>query len=236
MDSLSQVDDLAERIRSRGHWHVVIRPTKFDKERVRYADLERVIGETRVSVRGWDLPHVDDPSPIERGENWVGRHVEFDYHLEVWRLYQSGQFVHLNCLREDWRDESSLYPADADWQLGGRLGVGDALYTLGEYFEFAARLALSDAGDSLMAVRIRLHNLQDRQLWVEDPMRSGFLKPQVTKMDEFALSRDLPREELVAKPRELATEAARELFARFGWDAPLDTLRDHLESLWNWRR
>lgn len=228
--------DVAGLIRTRGYWHVIIRPATYDPDLVPYVELEQLIASTRVLIRGWDLPHVEDPNPIQRGSTWVGRDVAWDYHLEVWRLYQSGQFVHLNSLRNDWHDRSTLSPPSAGWQAGTTLGVGDALYTLGEYYEFASRFSLALPGDGALTVHLRLQNLAGRELTVDDPNRAGFLSSRRTQMEMFDTGeREFTVDQLVADPRNLAVETARELFARFGWDASPDLLRDHLEELWNWR-
>lgn len=228
--------DVAGLIRTRGFWHVIIRPATYDPGFVPYVELEHLIASTRVSIRGWDLPHVEDPNPIQRGSTWIGRDVAWDYHLEVWRLYQSGQFVHLNSLRNDWHDRSALSPAPPGWQPGTALGVGDALYTLGEYYEFASRLSLALPGEGALTVHLRLQNLAGRELTVNDPRRASFDSRRSTQMDTFDTGeRDFTVEQLVADPRSLAVDTACELFARFGWDASPDLLRDHLEELWNWR-
>ncbi len=226
-------DDLLDQIRSRGHWHFVVRPVEFDADRVAYEQLEGLVDRSRVSVRGWDLPHVRDPDPIERGAHWVGRHSAFDYNREIWRVHQSGQFVHIKGVRQDWRDHSELRPAGEDWQPGTRLGVSDCLYTLGEYYEFAKRYALNLPGGDAIVVRLQLFGLAGRELYVDDPNRAPFFEPYTTGMASFDFGRQVfRRPDLIAEPRDHAVSAAEQLFVRFGWTPDQGLLRGVLDQIW----
>src|SRR5829696_6596341 len=84
---------LAE-IHDTGYWRVLIHPTVFEGSRIpTLADCWRIVEESRVSLRGWDYPHVD-PAQQLRGDDWVQSGAAWANHVELWRFYQSGQFVH----------------------------------------------------------------------------------------------------------------------------------------------
>jgi hypothetical protein len=56
---------------------------------------------------------------------------------------------------------------------------------------------------------------------------------RTTASDAFdAGAQTLSVEQLVANPRELALDAASELFARFGWNPDRGLLRENLDELW----
>ena len=62
--STVQETTVLNKIRSRGYWRVVIRPTTFQEHRVpRYADLFPIIEKNSVQLRGWDYPHIDRSQP-----------------------------------------------------------------------------------------------------------------------------------------------------------------------------
>ena len=61
-----------------------------------FARLLPLVDANRVSARGRDFPYVDYCDVRRRGQNWVGQETAFGHHLEAWRLYRSGQFVHLS--------------------------------------------------------------------------------------------------------------------------------------------
>lgn len=220
---------ILETIKSRGHWRVIIRPTQFVKERVAtLAELRDIVPKCSVTLRGWDFPHVgDNRTPIQNGLDWVQQSCDFAHHIELWRLYQSGQFVFYGALLDDWRDNSPWGdPAPANWQAGQSLAIASALYTYTEIYEFAARLALSAVGSDDVVVDATLSGLEDRRLVVDEPRRVPLHGVHVASIREFPSQRLYQRAELTAKPRELALELAIQLFERFGWNASLYSLRD----------
>ena len=103
-------------------------------DRVAYEALLPTVQRCVVQIRGWDFPHLSNQVEIERQADWIGQSSEWEHLLEAWRFYQSGQFVDLSGIWEDWRDQSSLHPAGGDWRQGQTLGVGDALFRLTEIF------------------------------------------------------------------------------------------------------
>lgn len=215
---------LAEEIRSRGHWQVIIRPAMFSPKRIPdIAALYPIIEKSRVQLRGWDCPHIGG-NPEIRDVDWVGLETNWEHHLEMWRLYRSGQFFHLSALWDDWRDRSGLWPPDKTWASGQQIGVGDVLFHLTEILEFAARFSMTDAGDEAMHIDVHLKKLRGRVLVTDTPRRAPIWAAPAT-IDEFPFTVDLTRTDLVSNPRELALAWSMELFKRFGWDSTMDLLR-----------
>lgn len=109
--------------------------------------------------------------------------------------------------------------------------VWEILFYLTEVFELAARLALGSAGDDPMAVDVRLHGLDGRTLVAGTPSRElhGSYRSTMStiKQKKENLSRDL----LVAEPRRIAVEVARDVFLRFGWKASEQVLADYQREL-----
>ena len=52
-----------------------------------------------------------------------------------------------------------------------------------------------------------------------------FTGQYVAQIPQFEWNRELNRGDLVARPRDLAAEAAQQLLARFGWDVSVEFLR-----------
>src|SRR5687767_10661014 len=96
--------DLIERIKTRCFWQTTIRPERFVPNRVEdYGRLLTIVRESAVSLRGWDFPHVAErPGHTQHGEDWIGQEIDWKDHIELWRLYQSGQFVSVLGLWYDW--------------------------------------------------------------------------------------------------------------------------------------
>jgi hypothetical protein len=188
-----------------------------------YSDLYPIIQRNSVRLRGWDYPHVDHRNPPLRGADWVGQETDWQYFIEVWRLHQTGQFVHFFAIAGEWRDQSSNWPADQRWMPGCCLHYIDTIYEFVEIFEFASRLALSPAGATSMHVEIELKGLQGRKLVTTDIMVS-LSGEYVTQMADWNYAWDGSQTDLIARPRELAAVATKELFAQFGLDLTLEIL------------
>ena len=131
------MSDLLALIESRGHWHVIVRPTSYVSTRLAtLADTERVFREAHIQLRGWDYPHDPQEGPT-RHRDYIEGSITWEAHNELWRLYQSGQFVHFFGMRDDWL--KGVHRSDIE--PGTVLGSVMTLYSFTELFNFSARLA-----------------------------------------------------------------------------------------------
>src|SRR5918999_2600983 len=162
------MNELLEKIRSRGYWKVIIRPATFVEKRIsNTSDVYPILEKTSVQVRIWGFPHLDNNEKLGINVDWIGQEIAWEYYLELWRFYQSGQFVHLSGMAEDWLDRSRLSPPDQSWKPRTFLNVVGAVFRFTEIFEFAARLAFTAAGDEQMRLEITLSGLEGPTLWVD---------------------------------------------------------------------
>jgi hypothetical protein len=226
------MSELTRKIKTAGYTEVSVRPGRFVADRIQpVTALFPLIERAKVSLRGWDYPHIDRNVQVVPEQDSVAQESEWGEHLEAWRFYQSGQFVSLRALRYDWRDQSGFWPADAAWRRGAVLPIEDVLFTFAEIFESAARLSSTPAGDDPMYVEVTFGGLRDRRLAVSDPRRADFFEPPAARIDSFPQLFVVPRAELLAEPRGLAVRGAQELFRRFGEELATDLLRDWLAQL-----
>src|SRR5438552_1882314 len=100
--------ELLAKIKTRGYIDVAIRPATFVEERVGRADLFDVVNKCKVSLRGWDFPHINRNDDPHIDIDWVGQSYQWEHQLELWRLYRSGQFVSISGIPNEWRDESGF--------------------------------------------------------------------------------------------------------------------------------
>jgi hypothetical protein len=229
------MNDVLEKMRTRGYWQVIIRPSTFLPTRVPdIASLEPLLQKTFVQFRGWDFPHIDRQNQIHVDQDWIGQELDWDLTLEVWRFYQSGQFVHFSGMPIDWRDQSGLWPSSKDtkWKAGSLLDIVETIYRLTEIYEFAARLSFTGAGDEQMHVEVRTANLKGRRLWIDPHLgRTSFVNEYKAAIDNFTDPHELQRTNLSANPREYALKTSLELFKRFNWNPPLELLQDMQSKL-----
>jgi hypothetical protein len=204
----------------------VIRPTRFDREKLKFEELEPIMRSTAVSIVGWEFPFLDNQQPTHNDVDWIGQELDWSDHKELWRFYRSGQFIHIAGMVDDWRDESEWRRKDADWQPGQYLGFGLTIYRFTEIFEFAARLATSPAGDDVMHVDIKISGLAGRALSMDVPGRFPLVRDYKATLESFPIAVDVPRTELIARSRELAASHAQDFYMRFGFSASTDIIRE----------
>jgi hypothetical protein len=226
------VSALTDRIRSRGHWDVVIRPGGFVEDRVPYDQLDEIIPSIAVRLRGWPVPYANyDRRELFRGDDWVGQDVDAEMvsHYEAWRFFMSGQFSQLRAVSVDWRRGSEATPTGHGY--GSVIEVWEILFYLTEVFELAARLALGPAGDEEMVIAARLEQVHGRGLIVGQSNRAPFMEPYLSQTTSIAREVRISRDQLVADGRVAAVQMARDFFVRFGWKPSQEQLLDHQHEL-----
>lgn len=89
MTEKTRVSETVSKIKSRGFWEVIIRPLKFDKERIKsLSDCKEIIEESKVQFRGWDYPHISNNYGVRSGFDWTENLTDWSEHIEYWRLYE----------------------------------------------------------------------------------------------------------------------------------------------------
>jgi hypothetical protein len=223
--SIAQAEKtVLDKIRSRGYWRVVIRPGTFNKNHIpSSADLFPIISKNSVQLRGWDYPHVDHRQAPKSGPDWVSQDCDLNGKIETWRFYQSGMFLHYFAMFDEWRDqEVDIYPGG--WNQGKDFYFLPPIYSLRQIFEFGARLALSPGGADPMRVEVDIHTLQGRTLVSAEEILLKREDGYQAKLSNWNYAWKGSQTDLIARPRPLAAEAARDLFARFGLDISLEIL------------
>ncbi len=194
-------------------------PDTYDAERIgRLSALERAVSDASVALRGWSFPHFDSGHPPLRSATYVEQPTEWQHALELWRAYKSGQFVSLAGFMEDWRDQSSFWPADADWEPGASLDVESTIFRFVEVYEFAARWSRALGLEGPIVIGLSLRGLKDRFLSLS-PTRRPLLPTRLCAAAEWSQSESCDSAELLTETRELAIAPALGLFELFGWDA-----------------
>ena len=217
---------LLGKIRSRGHWKVVIRPTTFVEKKVPdLSTLQHIVEKTSVQLKGWSFPHLDSFRKPDKGPDWIGQAIDWQPILELWRFYQSGQFVHYFGMVEDWSDTPNQWLSSNDGHRRVLLDVKNVMTQFTEMFEFAARLAFTEVGDAGLRVEITVGNIGDHFLALSSSPGKPSWIPEA-RTSEVSHKVDLSKTELVTETRELALKPATKLFQCFGWDPKIGMLRD----------
>ena len=224
------MSELIDKIRSKGYWRVVVRPNHFVEKRVEdISALKPILQKSSVRLRGWDFPHINGRGKAYVDLDSLVQEFEWDHYKEFWRLFQSGQFIYYGGFVVDWTERKTALSSGA--LPNNVLSVRDAVFRFTEVFEFAARMALTEAGHEQMHIEIKAGGLDGRSLWVDPARYIDFVAEQKAEIDEVPYEIDVPSPELMAESRQLALIAARELFKRFDWNASLNVLRDMQATL-----
>lgn len=227
-------DGLLERIRSNGHWRVVLRPLFPMKERLSFQQCAAEVERARVSIRGWDYPHIsrrqDEQGGEERGadyhENWCDWHTQ----VEFWRMYRSAQFLSYNALDDDLEDNPGR-------QGGGRyLNVIGAIYAITEFAEFAHRLAIGGLYSEGLSLVVALKNTRGRFLQAGRG-RMPFLNARRTQAETISIERRVDSSMIADGAIPISLSILLELFDNFGWNPDANQIRADQEAFYRreWR-
>ncbi len=228
-----------DKIKSRGYWRVIIRPTKFHHYLIPSLDkCHQLIEESKVYLRGWDYPHLPDRGQgLVNGIDWLEASTDsmvWIPMLEYWRFYQSGQFAHLFHCEEDWINRDQLQIQN--WRnlpLPEKvLTILGTVYRVTEIYEFAARLAAKDLFSSDLSITVELHGMKGRGLVVTGHMHAPLLTNYICGVDDLPYSKTVSLEALLAQASELALENVVWFFERFNWqNIPVDGIRNDQRNL-----
>lgn len=217
-------EEAIKEIRKKGFWDITIRPTVFVKDRIKNRqEALNIIRDSVVELRGWDYPHLrdrdGDPHNIADG---IEKYICLENHIEIWRLFLSGQFVHLLALREDWltSPQQSRVAFVQNQKVKNTLGVTGTLFTITEIFEFTKRLAVRGVLGEEVAISIVLNNIERRGLLVDSPGRLPFLSPKVCLATKWEYNKVFSVPDLVQNYKDLAFTAIIDLFELFNWSNP----------------
>lgn len=137
--------------------------------------------------------------------------------------------MHLRTISADWGESNVIAPQIP--QTHRIIPVWEVLFYLTEVVELAARLTLKSRNPGSTLVRAKLCGMAGRGLVVGQSNRAEFFRPYVQQHDVLSAEIDVPADDLVAEPRDVALQLARHLLLRFGWKPPIEQLRGHQQEL-----
>lgn len=205
-------EELIKSIKEKGYWKITIRPSNFVENKIEtLADLKDLLYKNKLSLRGWDFPHFRD---IRQGYGYVEASEDWGRFKEIFRFYQSGQFVYYKAMYEEWMEDSDKQRVND----GKGLEIISTIYLFTEIFEFAQRLTVDGTLGSEVVIEIEANGLEGRELFFYEKMR--FLHNHyISKETRAKISINVNVQELLQNGGHLAISNAIDLFKRFGWEA-----------------
>lgn len=213
-----------EELKSRGYWKINFRPLSLDENISNLSDCLDLVTNNKVSLRGWSYPYVPnenvDRKGIVPGNNYYEGWISSRIHLELWRMYQSMQFIHFCALWEDWEKEDIFFHHENPKEPGSVLNVIGTTYHFVEIYEFLRRLVRAGLYQQGVQVKIELCNTDGRKLMIDDPFRGRFFQEYKTGAQDISFDQQYESENILLSAQELATDCIVHFFRRFGWNQP----------------
>lgn len=210
------------------HWRIVVRPDRHEAERIpTLSACWKLIEKRRLMLRGWDYPHLDTHNDgQENGANWIASGSAWGRHFEYWKLFQSGQFVHLLALHEATAPDhvgaaqkaAAEMPGGIPETVKGSVNILWLLHTVTEVHMFAASLAAEGDYAGNIAIELQLVNAAGFIL-TADSRRAWWLFCQNTQ-NPLGREWTYTAETLVKGAGPKALDATSWFLERFGWRDP----------------
>ena len=223
-------------IRTQPYYSVRYQPVSVAN--VPIARLRELLQSNAVSLRGWSFPHYDAKSTVP-AQTYIYGSTDWERHVELWRMYRSGQFVyfgapwdlamdHQDRLRYEF-DHNVFSTSDAQKaSVVGLLSLVGIIYSVTEFYIFVARLAKSLQQDR-GAVEVALKHVEGWALVAGEPGTPwhGFYQCRIPDIRiKHASIKDLLND-----PLSVAADTLRELFESFSWDNAEGAIKSWQERL-----
>lgn len=206
-------------VQSGGRWDVVAMPSSYAKERVPdIGTLAASLGESQVSLRGWNFPHIDPRNarnfPQGRQSFTAWNEGEMRCY-EALRAYTSGLFIWTGTYWDD---------APVFGGPGARIMSWVSLiYQITEYFLFFSRYYARIAENATLTIRIRLTDTNGRVL-ASTGDAGPLFDSYVCSEDEIEVSGEYSVSQLRASPEDVARPVIKRVFEIFQWTSVKDDL------------
>jgi len=221
-------DKLLKEIRSRGYWRILFEPLELQNIDSPIK-CKQLVKESSVHLRGWPFPHCSDYSKegefdVCVGDSFAEGWTSVDKYRELWRLFQSGQFINNQGLREDWSEgvviKNMWRTGDVELKPMEKLGLVSTVFLITEIYQFLSRLCQKGLYNGGVKVSISLNNTNNRELFIEQMDRVPFSSPKKTLGDPITFEKIYFPDEILSKPNELALITIVHFFQRFDWENP----------------
>jgi hypothetical protein len=229
---LASLTDMPVPVKDYPYWTVMYRPETYNPELIAsLSECVKLVEKARVRLRGWDFPHLSNrDTDRSQGSTWIGSWASFMGEIEYWRLYQSGQFIHLAAVPEAvelrWREKleqdtkSHLrHRNDINWSaVPGYVSLVNLVYTVTEYFEFAARICQAGVYKGGLEVSLAATGIKGFVLTTDWDRAWSEYHPATD--DRLYKTWKLSSDQLVAGSSEHSMKALVWLCECFGWMSP----------------
>lgn len=213
-----EIQNLPKKIVELPHWRVTYRPSTY-KERITDPQVAfDLVRKSLVRLRGWDYPYVSEDRTEQICEReYVASGCDWSGLVEYWRLYYSGQFIHIFSLREN-----------IIYDKPGYIDIPSTLYNISEVIEFAARLSGKGIYQDSLQISIQIKNIEGFKLFAQDRFWRGSYSATANIVEKTI---EVNARDLLGQTADIALDTTIYILKSFGWDnPPRDILKSDLEK------
>jgi hypothetical protein len=229
--------DIKNKIESIGNIKVIFEPKTYQKDRIQKNDLQGILEKSQVSLRGWNFPHI----PLADRDNTkrpysIGDGIEFytdwEKFIEIFRFYQSGQFLAKFALYED--RISSLH--DRVLKPGEYLDFLSLIYKITEVVLFIKNV-IENTNIEGGVLTIEINKTKDRELESIFSSRIiSFNAGYICRIEKIETVIEFEREKIINENLEISMALIKNIFDDFNWKNYSEKMiRNHQENLLNRR-
>jgi hypothetical protein len=189
------------------------------------ATARSIVQKDAVRMRGWDFPHYFEDS-VGNAQTYLFNATSWSGHVELWRLYRSGQFLYIGApwdlgmdhqerMMTEFRNSVFIRNASQKDEVIGVMSFVGMIYSITEFHLFAARFGKSlDVTD--FALDIGLHNIEN---WGLVPGEPSVPWHSVLRAKVKSIRIPSPNAQAVFEdPITTSAEALKEIFECFDWE------------------
>lgn len=235
-------DTHIEKIKSRGYWRIYFSPLVAKTKLEPIGKCREMVEKNSVNLTGWDYPHIpkrtDEHTSVDVGDSYYQGWIDWEQpygHVEFWRMYQTGQFIHYFGLVEDWcpgKYRSIWERTDREPKPGDVLGVTRMIYFVTNIYQFLSRLTLDNLYDEGVKISLTLNNTKNRELIVDHQSRLPFTSPRRADIDAIVYEKTYTKKEIIEDTKEITIKAMVHFFERFKWDPPnMEVIKTDYDNL-----
>lgn len=215
------------KLKDRGYWKVHFYPNSVGFVSIDPINKgKEIIKSSSVQFRGWDYPHF--PTNILEHQNIyvagdkIEAWIDSGQYKEIWRFYNTGQFIHLFALREDWLKEDSWVSSNLKEILPGTsLEIICAIYSITEIFSFIRNIVQAVLYKDGIVLELSLFGAKDRNLFISDSSRMPLMGEYKSVIDTIVFPKKIYGiQEIETNYLDFAFENIVYLFNQFNWDNP----------------
>ena len=217
-----------KKLKEHGYWHVNFFPSVFNPELINDpVKCRDIIKQNLISLRGWNYPHVpnhnDEKQELyiagDKAESWI----DWEIFKEVWRFYQSGQFLSLFGVYDDWYQEDSWLGNELFKKVkpDSQLDAVGVVLKMTEILLFTKNMVDSEVYDhDTIQLEIELVNMKGRKLAIMDPRRIPLFQDYICYTDKITLPvKKLSANDPTKDFEKIAMDFCEHIFKQFQWDS-----------------